>query len=117
MSAAMASDGEIIGRYALHGEIASGGMAVVHLGKLLGAAGFSRPVAIKRLHPQLAREPHVRDMFVDEARLASRIRHPNVVPMLDVVADRGELLLVMDYVHGESLQQLARAMRRRGERI
>jgi hypothetical protein len=117
MSAAMPCDEQIIGRYALHGEIASGGMAVVHFGKLLGAAGFSRPVAIKRLHPQLAREPHVRDMFIDEARLASRIRHPNVVPVLDVVADRGELLLIMDYVHGESLQQLARTMRRRGERI
>jgi len=117
MSAAVDSEGQVIGRYALHGEIASGGMAVVHLGKLLGAAGFSRPVAIKRLHPQLARDPHVRDMFVDEGRLASRIRHPNVVQTLDVVADRGELLLVMDYVHGESLQHLVRAMRRRGERI
>jgi serine/threonine-protein kinase len=118
MATASGSEGtEIIGRYALHGEIASGGMAIVYLGKLLGAAGFTRPVAIKRLHPQLAREQHVRDMFVDEARLASRIRHPNVVPMLDVVADRGELLLVMDYVHGESLQHLLRAMRQGGERV
>ena len=118
MTAAATIDGtEIIGRYALHGEIASGGMAVVHFGRLLGPVGFSRPVAIKRLHPQLAREPNVRAMFIDEARLASRIRHPNVVPTLDVVADGGDLLLVMEYVHGESLQQLLRAVRKRGERV
>jgi len=107
---------EVVGRYALHGEIASGGMAVVYFGKLLGPVGFSRPVAIKRLHPKLARDPAVRDMFIDEARLASRIRHPNVLPTLDVVDESGELLLVMEYVHGESLQQLARAVRGRGER-
>jgi hypothetical protein len=118
MTAAATIDGtEIIGRYALHGEIASGGMAVVHFGRLLGPVGFSRPVAIKRLHPQLAREPNVRAMFIDEARLASRIRHPNVVPTLDVVTDGGDLLLVMEYVHGESLQQLLRAVRKRGEPV
>jgi serine/threonine-protein kinase len=118
MAAALARDqAEIVGRYALYGEIASGGMAVVHYGKLLGAVGFQRPVAIKRLHPQLARDPAVRDMFIDEARLASRIRHPNVVPTLDVVADGKDLLLVMEYVHGESLQHLMRAMRTRGQGI
>jgi formylglycine-generating enzyme required for sulfatase activity/serine/threonine protein kinase len=108
---------EIIGRYVLHGEIASGGMAVVYFGKLLGPGGFMRPVAIKRLHPQFAREPNVRDMFIDEARLASRIQHPNVVPTLDIVRDGDELLLVMEYVHGESLQQLLRATRRRNEPV
>ncbi len=108
---------EIVGRYALHGQIAHGGMAVVYLGKLLGPVGFSRPVAVKRLHPQIARDEHVRDMFIDEARLTSRICHPNVVPTLDVVTDGGELLLVMEYVHGETLHQLLRAMRRRDERI
>jgi hypothetical protein len=118
MTAAATRDGtEIIGRYALHGEIASGGMAVVHFGRLLGPVGFSRPVAIKRLHPQLAREPTFRAMFIDEARLASRIRHPNVVPTLDVVTDGGDLLLVMEYVHGESLHQLLRAVHERGERV
>jgi serine/threonine protein kinase len=102
---------EIVGRYALHGEIASGGMAVVHFGRLLGPVGFSRPVAIKRLHPQLARDPELRAMFVDEARLASRIRHPNVVPTLDVVSQGDDLLLVMEYVHGEALNRLMRAAR------
>jgi serine/threonine protein kinase len=108
---------EIVGRYALHGEIASGGMAVVHFGRLLGPVGFSRPVAIKRLHPQLARDPEVRGMFVDEARLASRIRHPNVVPTLDVVSQGDDLLLVMEYVHGEALNRLMRASRARAQPI
>jgi serine/threonine-protein kinase len=92
-------------------EIAAGGMATVHFGRLLGAAGFSRTVAIKRLHPQFARDPDFVAMFVDEARLAARIRHPNVVPTLDVVATEGELFLVMDYVPGESLSRLQRGAR------
>jgi len=84
-------------------------MATVHYGRLLGPVGFSRTVAIKRLHAQYAKDPEFAVMFLDEARLAARIRHPNVVPTLDVVATDGELLLVMDYVHGESLAQCMRA--------
>src|SRR5437660_12389044 len=75
----------IVGRYALYSEFASGGMAAVHFGRLLGAAGFARTVAVKRLHPQFAKDPEFVSMFVDEARMAARIRHPNVVQTLDVV--------------------------------
>jgi serine/threonine-protein kinase len=96
----------VIGRYAVYDEIASGGMATVHLGRLLGPVGFTRTVAIKRLHATLSRDPEFAAMFLDEARLAARIRHPNVVQTLDVVARQGELFLVMDYVHGESLAVL-----------
>jgi eukaryotic-like serine/threonine-protein kinase len=91
------------GRYALHQQIASGGMATVHLGRLVGPVGFARTVAIKQLHAQFAKNPEFVRMFIDEARLAARIRHPNVVPTLDVVSTDGELFLVMEYVHGESL--------------
>jgi len=100
----------VIGRYALYDEIAAGGMATVHLGRLLGPVGFARTVAVKRLHQQYARDPEFVSMFLDEARLAARIRHPNVVPTLDVVALSGELFLVMDYVHGVSLSRLMRAI-------
>ncbi len=103
----------IVGRYALYGTIASGGMATVHFGRLIGPVGFSRTVAIKRLHPQFCADPEFVAMFLDEARLAARIRHPNVVPTLDVVATNGELFLVMDYVPGESLARLVRAARQR----
>src|SRR5579871_6645366 len=96
----------VIGRYAVYDRIAAGGMATVHLGRLLGEAGFSRTVAIKRLHAQYALDPSFVDMFLDEARLCSRIRHPNVVPTLDVVARGDDLMLVMEYVEGESLASL-----------
>jgi serine/threonine-protein kinase len=99
----------MIGRYALYKEIAAGGMATVHLGRIVGAGGFSRPVAIKRLHAQFARDPSFVAMFLDEARLASRIFHPNVVAPLDVVSTGGELFLVMEYVRGASLSRLMRA--------
>lgn len=106
----------IVGRYALYAEIAAGGMATVHFGRLLGPVGFSRTVAIKRLHPQFAKDPEFVSMFLDEARLAARIRHPNVVPTLDVVATNGELFLVMEYIQGESLSRLTRAYRDRNAR-
>src|ERR1700722_11590150 len=86
-------------------------MATVHLGRLLGHVGFARTVAIKRLHPKFAQDPDFVSMFLDEARLAARIRHPNVVPTIDVVATSGELFLVMEYVQGESLARLVRISR------
>lgn len=102
---------ERIGRYAIFGAIAQGGMARVHLARLMGPEGFSRVVAVKRLHAHFLEDPEFKQMFVAEARLAARVRHPNVVPVLDVLAQSGELLIVMEYVHGESLQGLLRAVR------
>ena len=107
----------IVGRCALYGEIASGGMASVHFARFVGADGVARTVAVKRAHPHLARETDFALMFLDEARLASRIQHPNVVPTLDVLAVPPELLLVMEYVHGESLWKLVRTSGERAERI
>ncbi len=106
-----APDRRLIGRYVLFGEIASGGMASVHYARLNGPAGFARTVAIKRMHPHFAKDPEFVAMFLDEARLAARIRHPNVVPTLDVVTTEGEIFLVMEYVQGESLGRLVRALR------
>jgi serine/threonine-protein kinase len=106
-----------LGRYAMYGEIASGGMATVHLGMLIGHSGFSHAVAIKKLHPPFAKDPDFVAMFLDEGRLAARIRHPNVVPTLDVVATGGELFLVMEYVQGDTLGHLVRIAIARRERI
>jgi serine/threonine protein kinase len=103
-----------IGRYLLFGEIAAGGMASVCLGRLSGPAGFARTVAIKCLHPQYAKDPEFVAMFLDEARLAARIRHPNVVPTLDIVETDGEIFLVMEYVQGASLARLLRAAKAAG---
>ena len=97
-----------IGRYALFDQFATGGMATVHMGRLDGAGGFSRVVAIKRLLPHLVQNEDFTQMLLKEARLAARVRHPNVVPTLDVVASKGDVLLVLEYVHGEALSTLCR---------
>jgi serine/threonine-protein kinase len=118
MTASVATSAGPSGRYAIYDEIAAGGMATVHLGRLLGPVGFGRTVAIKRLHPHLAREPEALTMFLDEARLAARIRHPNVVPTLDIVTTSGgPPFLVMEYVQGESLARLLASVRAKRQRV
>jgi serine/threonine-protein kinase len=97
---------ERIGRYELIAEIASGGMATVYLARLSGVGGFQRNVALKRLHPHLAQDHEFIQMFLDEARLAASIHHPNVVPILDVDEDPGGHFLVMDYVEGDTFATL-----------
>ncbi len=103
------------GGYHIVREIASGGMATVYLAERAGPAG-PREVAVKRLHPHLAQEDEFVTMFFDEARLASRIRHPNVVGVLEV-DDDDALSIVMEYVKGVTLLDLARDQARRGLRI
>ena len=101
-------------RYVLFDEIACGGMGAVHFGRLVGPVGFSRTVAIKRPHPHLVRDPEFVEMFVDEARLAARVKHANVVATIDVVSQDDDLYMVMEYVAGESLARVVRALRDRG---
>ena len=105
---------ERVERYELLGELATGGMATVYLGRQRGPLGFSRTVAIKSMHPQFAKDEGFRAMFLDEATLTSRIRHPNVVPTLDIVIADTKVLLVMEYVDGVSLSTLVRASRKTG---
>jgi serine/threonine-protein kinase len=95
-----------VDRYELMGEIASGGMATVYLARLTGMGGFQRFVAMKRLHPHLAGEKEFVEMFLDEARIAARIHHPNVVPILEVGASQVGYYLVMEYVEGDTLARL-----------
>ena len=108
---------ETRGIYELFEEIASGGMATVRLARWIGHNGFSRVVAVKQLYPQFARDSDFVAMFLDEARLSARVRHPNVVPILDIVSSEGDLFLVMDYVHGESVSRLHKLARLRSETI
>jgi serine/threonine-protein kinase len=105
----------MVGRYRVYTELASGGMATVHLGCLLAPGGFQKLVAIKCLHEEFASKPEFVAMFLNEARLASTIHHPNVVASLDVVVEQDELMVVMEYVHGETLAGLLRLSRQRSE--
>jgi serine/threonine protein kinase len=109
--------GRRVGRYLMQDRIAAGGMASVHIGRILGPAGFSRIVAIKRLHEHLSTDPEFATMFLDEARLTAIVQHPNVVSTIDVVSDQGDLFLVMDYVLGDSLASLVSDARRLGDAI
>ncbi len=99
-------DPTLLDRYQLIGELAAGGMATVFLGRLAGVGGFQRFVAIKRLHPHLAREQEFVEMFLDEARLAASIHHQNVVPILEIGTSEGGYYLVMEYIEGVTLARL-----------
>jgi serine/threonine-protein kinase len=106
-----------VDRYELVGEIASGGMATVYLARLTGVGGFQRFVAMKRLHPHLAHEKEFVEMFLDEARIAARIHHPNVVPILEVGASAVGYYLVMEYIEGDTLARLLARAATRGKRL
>ncbi|HYJ10011.1 MAG TPA: serine/threonine-protein kinase, partial [Polyangiaceae bacterium] len=106
-----------VDRYELMGEIASGGMATVYLARLTGMGGFQRFVAMKRLHPHLANEAEFVEMFLDEARIAARIHHPNVVPILEVGASQVGYYLVMEYIEGDTLARLLARAASTGKRL
>lgn len=106
-----------IDRYELVAEIASGGMATVFLARLSGVGGFQRFVAIKRLHPHLAAEREFVEMFLDEARLAAGIHHPNVVSILEVGASDRGYYLVMEYIEGDTLARLLARAATSGQRL
>ncbi len=92
-----------IGRYRILCELGQGGMAVLYLGRAVGPGGFQRLFAIKTIHEQYSREEAFVQMFLDEARLAARIHHPNAVPVYEVGADQGRHYIAMEYVDGETL--------------
>lgn len=106
-----------LGNYELLVELASGGMATVHIARQIGAAGFERLVVVKRVHPHLLGNREFYDMFRDEARVASLIRHPNVVSVIDVVEEGGELFLVMEYVESVAFWTLTRMARENGVHV
>ncbi|MGB3052038.1 MAG: serine/threonine-protein kinase [Polyangiales bacterium] len=97
-----------IGRYELCFELASGGMASVHLARVEGNPGFEKLVALKRIHPHLAEEREYVEMFLDEARIASRITHNNVCSVFDFGEADGEYFIAMEYLVGEPLSRVHR---------
>jgi serine/threonine-protein kinase len=104
-----------IGPYELCFELASGGMASVYLARTEGTPGFQKLVALKRIHPHLAGEADYIEMFLDEARIGSRITHPNVCSVLDFGEADGEYYIAMDYLVGEPLSRVHRRVISNGE--
>jgi serine/threonine protein kinase len=95
-----------LGDYRILAELARGGMGRVYVARRSGQAGFERYFAIKVMHQQLNDDEKWVMMLLDEAHIASRLHHPNVVPVLDIGTFSEGYYLVMDYVEGCSLQQL-----------
>ena len=102
-----------LGNYRLCLELASGGMASVYLARVEGRTGLHRFVALKRVHPHLANDSTFVEMFLDEARIASLVQHPNVCSVFDFDAIDGEYYLAMEFLFGEPLSAVWRAMARR----
>jgi len=99
------------GRYALICRLASGGMANLYLARLAGREGFTKEVAIKRIHEHLSDQAEFIQMFIDEARLAARISHPNVVQVIELDCVDASFYIAMEYVDGESLHAILRRCR------
>ncbi len=89
-----------LGPYELLQRIATGGMAEVYLARRGGPHGFQKIVAVKRILPQLARDPDFTAMFVDEARVCAHLGHPNIVQVFDFGEHDGELYMAMEFVDG-----------------
>ena len=108
--------GSRIGRFEVIAEIGTGGMASVYVARSTGSGGFKRLVAIKVMHAHLSSDESFVDMFLDEARVAATIHHPNVVPIIDVGFEDGLVFLIMDYIEGDSfsnVEKVAISLRRR----
>ncbi len=102
------------GRYVLGELLGRGGMAVVYAGHAIGSLGFQKPVAIKRLLPELSTDLAQVERLVEEAMLLVGMEHGNLVRVLDLERDDDDVFLVMELVDGPSLRQLIRARGRRG---
>ncbi len=106
--------GSTLGRYEILMPVARGGMASVWAAKLPGSRGFQKIFAIKTMLPDVSDDPEFESMFLDEGRVAARIRHPNVVEIIDLGEQDDVLYLVMEWVEGENLGSLVKAARGHG---
>jgi serine/threonine-protein kinase len=107
----------VLGRYRIIDALAQGGMGMVYLGRTEGAAGFSRPVVIKRVLPQLLGDPAIGKMFVREARILSNLRHPGIVGVVDFGEEDRAYVMVLEYVHGFDAGQWLGYLKRQRRRV
>jgi eukaryotic-like serine/threonine-protein kinase len=108
--------GTRLGRYEILVPVAQGGMARVWAARQHGQRGFSKVVAIKTILPALARDANFEAMFLDEARLASGIHHPNVCEIFDLGEEAGTLYIAMEWVNGEALSRILKPPVPRGQK-
>src|SRR5262245_36817189 len=106
--------GELLGKYRLLRLLARGGMGEVWLARHEGPKGFSKTVVVKKILATLAEDHTFAEMFVNEARLAALLTHPNIVQVFDLGEDPAGLYLAMEYVHGHSLRAISQQLVKRG---
>ena len=99
----MSNDGSAAGKYHRLAELGRGGMAMVYLAAVHGPEGFTKLVVLKEALAHLAPDPVFRRMFLDEARLAARLNHPNIVQTYEVGEAAGRQFIVMEYLEGQPL--------------
>ncbi len=110
-------EGERFGPYVLREKIAQGGMAEIYFGERRGALDFRREVCIKRIRPNLSGDPSFVEMFIDEARICSRLRHSNIVAIDDFGNTDGQLYICMEWVHGTDIGRLLKRLAAEGRRM
>ena len=112
--AELLSPGTRIGRYHLLQRLAVGGMAELYLACAKGLAGFQKVVVVKHVLPHLAQDPEFVAMFLNEARIAATLAHPNIVHVTDIGETSGDYFYAMEFVHGRNARELLRAGASRG---
>jgi serine/threonine protein kinase len=110
-------EGERFGPYVLREKIAQGGMAEIYFGERRGALDFRREVCIKRIRPNLSGDASFVEMFIDEARICSRLRHSNIVAIDDFGNTDGQLYICMEWVHGIDVGRLIKRLAAEGRKI
>src|SRR5689334_22978828 len=103
-----------LGKYRLIAELGHGGMAEVYLAVVRGPAGFNKLVVVKQIRPQLAEDPEFLTMFLDEARLAARLNHPNVVQTNEVGQEGRRYFIAMEYLEGQPLNRIVNRTAKEG---
>ena len=99
-------EGQRLGQYLLKRHLATGGMAELYIAEQVGPQGFSRELVIKRILPKFAKDPTFSSMFLDEARIASRLTHPNIGQIQELGQEDGTYYIAMEFIDGASLEQL-----------
>lgn len=107
----------IAGKYTLLRRLGHGGMAEVFLAKQVSEGGFEKLVVLKRILPHLATGAEFVTMFLDEARVAADLRHPNIVTIVDVGRAGETLFMVMEFLHGQDVRKLQRKVAAFGQMI
>ena len=107
----------MLGKYEVVRKLAMGGMAEIYLCRLSGTAGFEKLTVVKRILPTVANDPTFVQMFLDEARLAATLQHPNIADVYEVGDHEGAPFFAMEFIHGQDVRSIRLASRARGETV